>query len=588
MVEVIITRVAEEQFFKTGDGTRLFYRYWPALYERPAGALILFHRGHEHSGRLQHIVDELDLPQMAMFAWDARGHGRSLAEGDSATTMGTLVKDVDEFVQHVSSFYGIPMENIAALGQSVGGVLVATWVHDYAPKIRAMVLATPAFQVKLYVPLARSVLKLLHRAIGNFHVNSYVKPGALTHDPERIASYEADPLIRKPISARILLALYSTADRVIADAQAIQTPTQLLISGTDVVVRRGPQEKFFARLGSSQKEIHVFDGFYHDTLGEKDRHVAMEKAREFLIRTFAQSQAAAPLSDADKAGYTKDEFDSLSQPLPRFSPSSFRFAMTKLGMRTGGRLSDGIRLALRTGFDSGGSLDYVYRNRPSGITPIGKLIDWFYLNSIGWRGTRIRKQNLERLLLRSIETLRANGRAVRIVDIAAGRARYIFEVLEDGVEVDHVLLRDYSPENVREGYLQVRQRRMQDFVRFELEDAFDRESFAGIMPRPTLGVVSGLYELFPENEPVRASLAGLAKAIEPGGYLIYTGQPWHPQLEMIGRTLSSHRDHKPWVMRRRTQAELDQLVERAGFRKLDQLTDEWGIFTVSLAQRVDA
>ena len=39
-------------------------------------------------------------------------------------------------------------------------------------------------------------------------------------------------------------------------------------------------------------------------------------------------------------------------------------------------------------------------------------------------------------------------------------------------------------------------------------------------------------------------------------------------------------------MRRRTQAEMDQLVEGAGFRKLDQLTDEWGIFTVSLAQRV--
>jgi hypothetical protein len=27
------------------------------------------------------------------------------------------------------------------------------------------------------------------------------------------------------------------------------------------------------------------------------------------------------------------------------------------------------------------------------------------------------------------------------------------------------------------------------------------------------------------------------------------------------------------------------LVEAAGFRKMDQLIDEWGIFTVSLAQR---
>jgi alpha-beta hydrolase superfamily lysophospholipase len=32
---------------------------------------------------------------------------------------------------------------------------VATWAHDYAPGIRCMVLASPAFKVKLYVPFAR-------------------------------------------------------------------------------------------------------------------------------------------------------------------------------------------------------------------------------------------------------------------------------------------------------------------------------------------------------------------------------------------------------------------------------------------------
>lgn len=68
---------------------------------------------------------------------------------------------------------------------------------------------------------------------------------------------------------------------------------------------------------------------------------------------------------------------------------------------------------------------------------------------------------------------------------------------------------------------------------------------------------------------------------------MYTGQPWHPQLEMIARVLPSHRDFKPWVMRRRTQGEMDQLVEAAGFRKIDQAIDEWGIFTVSLAERVN-
>ena len=98
--------------------------------------------------------------------------------------------------------------------------------------------------------------------------------------------------------------------------------------------------------------------------------------------------------------------------------------------------------------------------------------------------------------------------------------------------------------------------------------------------------MSGLYELFADNSMVGGSLAGLAEAVEPGGYLVYTGQPWHPQLELIARALTSHRQGQAWVMRRRSQAEMDQLVEAAGFRKITQRVDEWGIFTVSLAQKI--
>lgn len=121
---------------------------------------------------------------------------------------------------------------------------------------------------------------------------------------------------------------------------------------------------------------------------------------------------------------------------------------------------------------------------------------------------------------------------------------------------------------------------------FEKGDAFDRASLAGVTPRPTLGVVSGLYELFPDNAMVRQSLGGLADALPPGGLLVYTNQPWHPQLELIARALTSHRGGQAWVMRRRTQAEMDGLVAAAGFRKLDQRVDEDGIFTVALAERL--
>lgn len=50
----------QECTFRVFDGAELFYRHWPAA-GRPKGAIVLFHRGHEHSGRMAHLVDELDL-----------------------------------------------------------------------------------------------------------------------------------------------------------------------------------------------------------------------------------------------------------------------------------------------------------------------------------------------------------------------------------------------------------------------------------------------------------------------------------------------------------------------------------------------
>lgn len=570
----------------THDGTELFYRYWPAQNGNTDKAIALFHRGHEHSGRLQHIVDELGLDDISMFAWDARGHGRSPGKRGYSPSFATSVKDVDTFIRHIAGTYHIPTENIAVIAQSVGAVLIAVWTHDYAPKVRCLVLASPGFKVKLYFPFARTGLKLLHRLFGDFYVNSYVKARFLTHDPERVDSYNRDPLITRPISVNILLALYEAGERVIADAQAILLPTQLLISGADWVVHRSPQVAFFSHLGSPTKEQHVLSGFYHDTLGEKDRALAFEKVRDFLERMFAQPVQTVDLLHADRHGYTKDEETRLRQPLPALSPRNIGFALVRAAMHSVGRLSDGVRLGIRTGFDSGSTLDYVYRNEASGIMFLGRLIDRGYLDSIGWRGIRVRKIHLEGFITETARRLRAQGRPVRIVDIAAGHGRYVLEAVERiAPPPEQVILRDYTDHNVRDGSRLIAKKRLESLARFEHGDAFDEKSVSSIVPRPTIAIVSGLYELFPDNTMVLASLRGLACAVEPDGYLIYTGQPWHPQIELIARTLTSHREHQPWVMRRRTQAEMDQLVESVGFTKQDQRTDDWGIFTVSLATR---
>lgn len=580
-------RPVEDHSFTTHDGVALTYRHWPATAATTRGAILLFHRGHEHGGRMAHLPAELDMPEFAFFAWDARGHGRSPGPRGHSPSLAHSVRDVQVFTDHITATHGFATEDMAVIAQSVGAVLIATWAHDYAPRIRAMILASPAFKVKLYVPFARPGLKLMHRMRGLFFVNSYVKPQYLTHDPERIASYVADPLISKPIAVNILLDLYNAADRVVADARAITIPTQMLISGADWVVHHAPQHRFFERLGTPIKERHILPGFFHDTLGERDRALALAPARRFLFERFAEPLNRPPLLDADRMGFTRDEADALASPLPALSPQGLYWSITRASLRLGGRLSKGIALGHATGFDSGSTLDYVYRDEALGAGPIGRLIDRNYLDSPGWTGIRARKRHVEELIRAAMTRLVEQGMPIRVMDIAAGHGRYVLEALA-GAEnrPDSILLRDYSDINVAAGNRMIAEKGLSDIARFIQADAFDPDSIAAATPAPTLGVVSGLYELFPDNAMIRRSLAGLAAAIPRGGALVYTGQPWHPQLELIARALTSHRQGKAWVMRRRVQAEMDELVADAGFRKVEQRIDAEGIFTVSRAERM--
>ncbi|MER8939603.1 bifunctional alpha/beta hydrolase/class I SAM-dependent methyltransferase [Mesorhizobium sp. M0915] len=581
-----VERVAQERSFKSHDGTEIFYRYWPALSEHRKGAILLFHRGHEHGGRMAHLVDELQMPDHAFYAWDARGNGRSAGERGYAPSFAALVRDIDCFVREIGSD-GFARRDIALIAQSFGAVLAAAWVHDYAPDIRALVLASPAFSVKLYVPFAKQGIALWQKLKGRFFVNSYVKAKFLTYDPERIASFDADPLITRPIASNILVELYDHAARIVADARAITVPTQLLISGSDWVVRHGPQHEFFVNLASPAKERHVLPGFFHDTLGERDRHKALDLIRPFLEKQFAAPEKPLDLTGADRAGYTRDEADRLASPLPLLSPKGLYWATSRASIRMGAWLSSGMKTGIATGFDSGSTLDYVYENDARGIGPGGRMIDRTFLDAIGWRGIRQRKLHLEELIGSAAETLKAAGRPVHIVDIAAGHGRYVLDAVQKCAEPPaSVRLQDFSELNISLGRKLIAERKLPASVSFHQGDAFDATMLAGLDPAPDLAIVSGLYELFSDNAMIARSLGGLAGAMQPGSLLVYTNQPWHPQLEMIARSLTSHRGGQAWVMRRRTQAEMDQLVAGAGFEKLDQRIDQWGIFTVSIARRV--
>ncbi|QDT02785.1 Phospholipase YtpA [Rubripirellula lacrimiformis] len=600
-------RTSIESSFLASDGQEIFYRVW-----EPSAAsdrsVLLFHRGHEHSGRWQEFVDTCGMDDAWCFAWDARGHGRTVGPRGAAESFARMVQDAEDFARHIEQFYGLKMNRMAVVGQSVGAVVAATWIHDYAAPVRAMVLATPALRIKLYVPFAIEALRIWNKLRPGGFIRSYVRPGMLTHDAAQADAYANDPLISPQIATNVLLDLHDASQRLVDDAAAIHTPTMVWVSGKDYVVDQSLQHRFYDRLASADKRIEVLDDFYHSTFWEAGRDDVIRRTGDFLRQRLDGGADVVPNETASSEPVFGETLSSEtlsgetppSETLSRGSRHRFQqceqptsllrqawFGIQKLSLATLGRLSRGVRIGWQSGFDSGQSLDHVYRNRAEGITPLGRLIDRCYLNSIGWQGIRQRKVNMESLLDEAIaEQFRLHG-SVTILDIAAGPGRYVLDTMRRNSSIPiRAILCDRDADGIAQGRQLAKEMSLADRVEFRQSDAFDPGMIAAAVGDDPIhiAIVSGLYELFPENDPVRRSLAGITDTLVDGGRLLYTDQPWHPQQEMIARVLPN-RDGNPWVMRCRSQAEMDALVVETGCWRDRMRIDRWGIFSVALATK---
>lgn len=588
-----LPRPCNESALERPDGARLFYRAWAPLDNsapQDARVLVFLHRGHEHSGRVQPLVDTLARPQDWAFAWDARGHGHSTGERGDAPDFMTLVEDFEAFVRHLQARFGLAAERMLMVANSVGAVTVATWLQDYATPVRGVIMAAAAFDINLYVPLAKPALRLASCFKPGLFVTSYIRAGMLTHSAAQAEAYQADPLITSQISARVLLSLASTAHRVVDQAPSVHTPVLMLVADKDYVVKTAPQRRYFDRLSSGLKRWVLIPNCHHAIFYEDTAQCqqALDASSRFIEDCFAAPAGpSAALLVADREGYSASQFAALQQGRDGHAAVNGFYALQKRLLGLLGSLSDGMRIGLQQGFDSGASLDHVYRNQPGGRWGVGKQIDAGYLGAIGWRGIRQRKAQLQQTLAMLIDQ-HPPGRPVRILDLAAGGGRYVLETLKrcQGSAVQ-LTLRDLDEHNLDLARALAARLMLQHEIRFERCDAFDPASYSATTGGFDIVIVSGLFELFSDNAPVLKALQGAARSLAPGGHLVYTNQPWHPQLNMIARTLTNHVG-KPWQMRPRPQAEMDALVASVGLRKQGSQVGVAGIFTVSVAQAAPA
>ncbi|MEE9405620.1 MAG: class I SAM-dependent methyltransferase family protein [Algisphaera sp.] len=269
---------------------------------------------------------------------------------------------------------------------------------------------------------------------------------------------------------------------------------------------------------------------------------------------------------------------------PRWYDAPYN-ATLSTGLRTVGRLSHGVQIGLRHGFDSGLALDHVYRNRAQGITPLGRLLDRVILNTAGWRAIRHRGATLNHLLNQAATNAIARDGQARVLDLASGPGRHTLDLLKRRRHAPiQALLFDRSSHDLKAAEEHALHTHLGNRVSLTQGDAFNPENIhaAAASWQPNVVIVSGLYELTHDAQAIHHSLAALSHVVAPKATLIYTNQLTHPQARLIAHVIP-RTNGVPRALVHRPQATLDAWIKQHGFATQHTQADPWGIFTVTQA-----
>ncbi|MEB7586989.1 class I SAM-dependent methyltransferase family protein [Serratia rubidaea] len=577
-------RTEQKKTFISREGDNIAYRYLPTESAGDISAppfVILYHRKSDFTCEASSYIERLGLPNYSMLLLDMDDSDIRVDKVREGSDISRQADYFQQFIEHIKLEYGVREKDISIISHGDRAVVIAAWIVDYAANISSAVFYSPMILSKKYNDLYSSCKRRICHFI-NKRLPGRVNPvTAVSSEQSKNYPLKDGVLVTDSLSRQQRWDLVYTGERILRSSFSYFVPTQVILTDNFLTCDVRSLLRFYANISSDDKAVFIPPDLYHKDINDE----TLYRERDFIAAHFQKPYRVPSLFDSHVKGVTKDEYEKLRLPESHAFKRVF-WAVNKFALRHVGRLSTGIKLGLATGFDSGASLDYIYRNEPSGDNLIGKKIDQYYLANIGWRCTRMRKIHVEALILLAAERLAENGQKIRLLDVAAGHGSYILNTVGKITHpIEHVLMRDFIESNVHDGNILIQQHKLAQKVTFEQGNAFSSADLATLPRDRTLTIVSGFYELFSDNSLVLTSLEGIANATQDGGYLIYTTKLWNPKLEYMARVLISHKPGEHWLLRRRTQGEIDQLVNQAGFVKVTQRMDPWGMFSVTLAQK---
>ncbi|OIO37829.1 MAG: hypothetical protein AUJ71_04580 [Candidatus Omnitrophica bacterium CG1_02_49_16] len=250
----------------------------------PKAIVIFIHGLGEYGKRYSAFGEYLNGLGIDSYFPDLRGFGQSGGRRACVRSFSDFHEDLYAFHSWISRNHkGVP---VFLLGHSFGGLVASSYLSlRKHPPAAGVVLSSPLFGIAISVPLLRHWIALLASTLcPDLTEANGVDPFLLTHDAEILSAYGKDPLIFHRISARLYREIHIMMRKKNAIAGNLKDPVLLLQAGEDHIVSKAQSLKFFSQIAAKDKELEVYDGFYHEILNESRRAIVYARIGAWLLK----------------------------------------------------------------------------------------------------------------------------------------------------------------------------------------------------------------------------------------------------------------------------------------------------------------
>ena len=268
------------------DGTDLLVRQW-APDVSPWASVLLVHGLGEHSGRYEHVGDQMAAAGLDVHAYDHRGNGGSGGRRGHVDRWAQYHDDLAERLADVRLSAG--GRAVVLYGHSMGALIVLGFLLSERPKPDLAVLSSPGLDTTL-ASWKKTLAPRLSRFAPTLALPNGVDGRTLSRDPAVAAKVGKDPLAAKASTARFAAEALAEQERVRREYAGLTLPT-LVLHGLDDGLVPAQASEILASLPNVERR--TYPGLRHELHNEPEGPAIVDEIVDW-IRARTAERATIP------------------------------------------------------------------------------------------------------------------------------------------------------------------------------------------------------------------------------------------------------------------------------------------------------